>query len=525
MTERGFSMGNGLPSMPLESHCLDLHSIVCADGLTDDPSVRLSPEAIADIQQLLTILDQLHAPDSGWPDELPKTPEAIAPYVAEEVDRVLDQDWSPVSDPVLSRGQSCGQSIGKGAIASPVEPSHLTLEAWLSHLMWQVVCSDWTMMQWLEGVAAWQLRSEDHAEDESEDRSKDHSEDELEGQSEDQEESGLVRLMPCIEFSFDDHQTRLDLTTYRSPAACLPAETVLRTVRLSKAEETTVAALLDRITDGLSMVPVLRSLLAGQSIRLLQPGQQWQTVTVSMGVGLEFRPYPVEAIMGGDRTGWPNLQVQFTPTDWRLQVQSMLVQTQQRRAIEAKAFQWRTIAQQDDAVFELVRQADELVAQFKHPLWQTHCTVVENAIALQDLNHWLIWNLSRCDDRVMQLLGGVAMRSLQPGQGWQSGRLRLVAALQIETPNRTLAIDLATGQRLTADAIDQRAIVQSLGTDWTAPAIPASDLLASVQQNIGDRSPVVQPFQEPVDIELRDARGDRLGTGTLQLRLFLEWVA
>lgn len=486
--DRGSLVGMGESSL-----ALDLHSIVAAG---EWPAMELNAATIADIQQLLMILEQLYAPESGWPEDLPKTPEAIAPYVAEEVDRVLDRDWSSRSATPPSVGP-CQDADSRSSVA----PTYLTLEAWLSQLLWQVVCSDWTVMALLEGVAAWRSQPDPSGRD----------------------DAGLIRLIPCLDVTAGETHQRLDLTTYRAPAPWLPADTVVRLAdtRPWTNDGITVDALLNQITDWLSMVPMLRSLLATQPMQWLEPGQSWQSVTVSLKLGLEFRPYPIDELMGGDRTGWPNLQVHFTQSDWRSQMQSRLAQMQQRRAIEERGTQWQAIAPTGN-VLELVRQADELVSHVSHPRWQTHCTVLNDAIALHDLNHWLIWHLSRSDDRVMRLLGGLSMRSLQPGQGWQSGMLRLVAALHIDTPNRPLAIDLATGQRLTADAMDSRTILQALG-DWTSPAIAAADWLASLQQAICDRTPVLQ-LQEPTAIELRDARGDRLGSGMLHLRLFLEWV-
>ncbi len=478
-SDRGLSMGHA------SQMSLDLHSIVSIEGMAA-PSGRLHPAAIADVQQLLTILAQLHAPDSGWPEALPKTPEAIAPYVAEEVDRVLDWDWSPPSQSAEGEPRARGRAIALSHTAS----HHLTLEAWLADLLWQVVCSDWTVMQMLEGMRATRSRLDSG-----------------------QEQSGMVRLIPCLEL---DGCHPIDLTTYRPPTAWLDPDTSLHIDDARLSEIARVAEQLHTIRDWLSMVPALRSLDGGR-IQLLQPGQAWQTVTVALRLGLEFRPYPADERMQGDRRS--NMQVQFTQAGWRSQMQTMLVKMQQRQAITDYAGQ--AIAQ--PTALEWVRQADELVAHCNQPLWQTHSTVLASAIALDDLNHWLLWNLSRSAKPVMQLLGGVSMRSLQPGHGWQAGTVRLVAALQINTSNRTLAIDLATGQRLTATAMDTSILLQP-GMDWTAPAIPVPELLASVQQDIRDRTPVLQ-LQEPTDIELRDARGDRLGQGTLQLQLFLEWAS
>ncbi|NJR66656.1 MAG: hypothetical protein HC772_17230 [Leptolyngbyaceae cyanobacterium CRU_2_3] len=71
---------------------------------------------------------------------------------------------------------------------------------------------------------------------------------------------------------------------------------------------------------------------------------------------------------------------------------------------------------------------------------------IQNYVCLKDLTPWLLWGIARSAYGTMGLLEGVPATVLQPDQHWRNGILRLVALLEVRTPNFFYRFDLATQQ-------------------------------------------------------------------------------
>ena len=53
-------------------------------------AVEPSSKAIAAMQQLMAVVEQLRSPTSGWQPDQPQTPDQLLPYVSEEACNLLD---------------------------------------------------------------------------------------------------------------------------------------------------------------------------------------------------------------------------------------------------------------------------------------------------------------------------------------------------------------------------------------------------------------------------------------------------
>lgn len=71
--------------------------------------------------------------------------------------------------------------------------------------------------------------------------------------------------------------------------------------------------------------------------------------------------------------------------------------------------------------------------------------LLQQPAVLDDWVRVLLWYVIRSHAAIMTLMGGVRARLLQPGYLWQSGTLRLVPILLLQTSHETWSIDLAAG--------------------------------------------------------------------------------
>jgi hypothetical protein len=495
MTDPSRPTDNGLKASGLHAIVLRFSDAV-PEGL-GGRSPGLAPDTVAAIYALVAMVDHLQTPGSGWPSDRPQTPEAIAPYVAEEIDRVLDL-WPQPPPP------SAWDRIG--AIApgwpSPHQDYYIDLEAWLSRLLWAVVRGSEQAMQWMEGVAA-ELAPGDN---------------------------GRLRLVPCGCLILEEPLT-FDLTTQQSPPALLPEETPVRSPHLSP-EDTTIAHLLAQLRDHLeTTTPRLQPLLAGLPVAVLHPGQSWEIGTMQLRLGVEFIPDPANqpAFTAPEAPGECAAHPQITLTSNVPSAETQGAPLNLRRdqgidAILQTADAWRAIAQHPSDLAAWVRQSHEILAMLRHPAWEHQRTLVNQAWPLSHWRRCLLWHLSRSAYPVMQLLGGIAIHLLQPAQDWQAGTLRLWAGLRLRTDTQRYLVDVTTGQNTPAphSLMSPGAIARPQASGWSPAVIPLGDLQETIIHELYQAVPLLNYLRSPVPVQVQGDDPQCLEPGTLQLEMQLE---
>lgn len=95
----------------------------------------------------MQITRELCAPDSGWPDDLPQTPENLLPYVADEVDELAE----------TLHQASLGTKLDRSDVRADLGHNHLPSTQLISDLttdwLWAIAASTPVAMKLLEGVA------------------------------------------------------------------------------------------------------------------------------------------------------------------------------------------------------------------------------------------------------------------------------------------------------------------------------------------------------------------------------------
>lgn len=462
------------------------------------------PEPVAKtLNALVSMVAQLQDPDSGWPSDLPQTPETIAPYVAEEIDRVLDA-WSETSttpttsllDAIAPGGWSCYPS------------RYIDLETWRSRLLWTVMQGSAIAMQWMEGLEGTVIQSHDAA-----------------------PMQGQVRLVPYGILTLD-WPIAFDLTTQHPPAALLAPQVLIQsqTAETQGLDQTprSVEDLLETLLDGLRVTtPRLKALLDGQTVDVLQPGQAWQSGQIQLQFGFEFIPHAVSTVHGvATPTSSSSLTTRFTLQEpGQTALRAAVIDHQRRGAIAQRAESWQAIARMPTAqsVGNWVYQACHITERLRHPALTYHQTLLHDTILLSHWQRWLLWHLSRSAYPVMQLLGGISVQLLQPGAPWQAGTLRLWAGLHVMTERQPRLIDLTTGyvQDQPHPSIHSDAIARpALG--GRSDIIPVNALQTAVLEQCC-HTPLLEQLRSPLPVDLWEAESDRPIPATLQLDLHLEF--
>jgi hypothetical protein len=151
-------------------------------------------------------------------------------------------------------------------------------------------------------------------------------------------------------------------------------------------------------------------------------------------------------------------------------------------------------------------------------------TTLPGYLLVEELIPRLLWYVARGSYDLMRLLCGVEASVFQPGQGWQTGIVRLVAILDAKfDSDRHWALDLATYQPPTTVLTEQVLIRSEHETFCPQPTWVAS-LTQHLLQQIQTVTPEALTFIEPAVVELL-APSQGWQTCTLQLQLAFEFTA
>ncbi|HIK42614.1 MAG TPA: hypothetical protein IGS51_18905 [Thermoleptolyngbya sp. M55_K2018_002] len=311
------------------------------------------------------------------------------------------------------------------------------------------------------------------------------------------------------------------------------------------------------------VTPALSPLLVGLPIQLLLPEYDWQPATLRLHLELEFVPgglpasseLPNAVAAGASEASEPHdappsndeetlpTTLQFTPGAWLQRYCTHL----RDYALAHQALHLSGCRMVSEAVFPL--PAEEVVPR-----------LVADACLLLDLQNYsplfapieswqdrmpgdrlrsrLLWSLSRSSPALMQLLGGVKVRMLQPEAPWDAGTLRLLVTLKLQTPEMDWYIDLATGQMpeptvfpLAADVVLQAGDLEfEAQPDAALPPLslqqptPLKQLTDHVMQQIETDVPEVHLLLEGAAVDLWSDADPEPHPATLQVLVDFDFV-
>lgn len=407
---------------------------------------RLGPTVNPALQQALgqlaDIVLSLRSPASGWPADLPFTPEALLPYVGEEVGEVLDLLGQTTNEQAAVEGATGG--TGAAVVMS--------IPDLIPHVLWMLASSSYEVMHLIEGIKSRVYHGETAY------------------------TVRVIRLVPVLLLVTEDQRYALDLATQTDPSPSLCLEDGVQLRLLDNDLDSQPIQVSDLIAQIVQLVsygqPALHKLLTtGCPVTAVRPFQAWQTGQLRLhlhlaDMGVLSRPDEGTA-MGIETAGTPRPDAlpaaspaftldDFAETlvedvesphtgvfgDWLTFTDEAWVQRFLRAAVQ----QMMTQGMGSLAPGIGVDGADPELAWVRLAHWATGLvqgpnglfkhTFVQDSALVADVWPRLRWYLAQSSERVMQLMGGVPAQLLCPGRNWQQGVLSLRSLMHLTTTDR-----------------------------------------------------------------------------------------
>ncbi|MDX2228582.1 MAG: hypothetical protein NW220_03020 [Leptolyngbyaceae cyanobacterium bins.349] len=498
--------------------------------------------ALNAMQQLVDVISSLRssAQEGSSPPSL--TPATLHPYVSDEAYELLE---------------ALQQASASPPSHAAAIPSWTLLDALSPKLLWAVARSSYPTLQFVEGVPAkvcfppteWQ--------------------------------SGILRLAVILQLETAGSRVELDLALGRSPQPDLEPHcriqleadhfagveyppTLEEGLLLERSPEW-LTQQLQETTDRLESVqPALHAWLTGVPVDLLLPNDVWQGGTLRLRLTFDFLPQPQGATqqahlnpidaelleeleptpstrleMGDRLLVQPTTPITVVEMPFPPAIATTMIRLAEPATLEkfiGYAMQLELIVSvnrlqaqgqqpgQQDVLLPLVQEAARL-ADLTTAIATTHFCLLQPELLLDELLPKLLWHLTRSSFTATEWLGGVPAIVYQPQTNWQSGTLRLVMGLNLQTHlERAQAehwfIDLATGRFLTAEGwhLEAGAIAQ-LHPPTSTELVPIEQLQAQLQHNLA-AAPELACLSQGVMVEwLTPAHDWQVGQLTLQAGL------
>jgi hypothetical protein len=488
-------------------------------------------QVVRAMQTLMALVDEVRSPENGWDADTPPTPEAIAPYVGDEACDLLE---------ALEAGGVRPFSTNEAdqPKPTPLWTPYCTLDSLTPMLLWGLARSAVEVMRLLESVPATVAPAGAVR------------------------QRGRLRLAAVLALHAENDTQRYDLVMHqpgRSPLS--PDAQVYELDGEGLSAALTAGQILTAIAQRIELsTPALSPLLVGLPIQLLLPEHDWQPATLRLHLELEFLPGVLPVMLqkpDGCLAGTseqPDVQpsdaedalpttLQFTPGAWLQRYCTHL----SNHALAHQILNLKGCRTVTEAPFPLsVEEAvPRLVADASLLLdLSTHSPLLAPVERWQDrmqgdrLRSRLLWSLSRSSPALMQLLGGVKVRLLQPEAPWDAGTLRLLVTLKLQTPEMDWYIDLATGQMpkptvfpLAADVVVQAGDLELAAQPDAALPLrslhqptPLEQLTEHVMQQIETAVPEVHLLLEGAAVDLWSDTDPEPHPATLQVLVDFDFV-
>ncbi len=496
-----------------------------------------SGRVVRAMQTLMALVDEVRSPENGWDANSLPTPEAIAPYVADEACDLLE---ALEASATLETGAADGASSTAADLpqSSALWTPYCTLDSLTPKLLWGLARSAVEVMRLLESVSATVAPAGTVR------------------------QRGRLRLAAVLELHAEDSTQRHDLVMHQLGQSLLsPDAQVYELDGAAISKTLTAGQILAAIAQQVElMTPALSPLLVGLPIQLLLPEHDWQPATLRLHLALEFLPGGLPAAVewtNGSSAGTSELpdnsplydrealptQIQFTPGAWLQRYCTHL----KDQALAHQILNLSGCRLVTEAVFPL--PAEEIVPRLVSDACllldlQTDSPLFAPIESWQDrmqgdrLRSRLLWSLSRSSPALMQLLGGIKVRMLQPEAPWDAGRLRLLVTLKLQTPEMDWYIDLATGQMpeptvfpLASDVVLQAGDLEfDAQPDAALPPLslqqptPLKQLTDHVMQQIETNVPEVYLLLEGAAVDLWSDADPDPHPATLQVLIDFDFV-
>ncbi len=172
----------------------------------------------------------------------------------------------------------------------------------------------------------------------------------------------------------------------------------------------------------------------------------------------------------------------------------------------------------EDEAYEVLAALERHADRAEKTLPGAKNHVLQRYVAIDSLVPRLLWYIARSHYDVMQLLGGIETRILDPDGEWRSGILRLAAILDAEIADDHWQLDLATLQP-PQPALDDAILIEEPHIPHQEPLSTAA-WLARIRDRLQTETPEIRLFLEQISVEVLKP-GHDWQSGLIKLQLAL----
>ena len=509
---------------------------------------EISPVIFDAWEKLVKIVVELLSPASGWPPELPQTPENILAYVNEEASEFLDTiqlEFIRENLTLKTRKNSTFTTA-----------YYILIEDLIPRLLWYIARSSDDIIRLLTGVEARVFQNSGVG------------------------YQGILRLSAILTLDIPTSWS-IDLATNQPPKFCINSEDRIQCdasylCRYPVNKESLIKEIQKRIENA---SPEIMAFINQTNLEVLKPGKDWQFGNIQLGFDFDFianleiqefsqdlRDQNIDnfdqvvvldshsKLAPKVKDFWENLSIfecklKFITAEDRsryylaIMQQSLakliaelpIVSPVKTQDIEFAGIELSILGldnseflDEDLEFLDSDIEANNLVVQ-NHNLNTENLIIYvinsawgvamrlqlpENSanltnlgtpeILMADLTFNLLWNIIRSSYNVMQLVGGVAAKVLQPRGIWQNGTLCLVMILELDLGNRKFYIDVATGQfRNSTKFLASKAIAISQESVLCQEAVELGGLGQRIIDELRESSPEINLWIDGMGVELR----------------------
>jgi hypothetical protein len=483
------------------------------------PTPVISTEVARAMQRLIQLISELRSPTSGWPTDLPQTPEAIAPYILDETQEVLE---------ALQNGQSPSNVDEKTLnedFSRTLLQRHFAIREVEPWLLWWVGRSAYEAMGLLEGAAARMLQPDCGW------------------------QTGILRLVVGLKIDLARLSQSLDLVTHQPLPSVLPSNTLVQIpdYALYRQPQEVGNLIQTLVTQIRATSPAIDQLIHGVQVNALVPQQHWQIGSIQLDIGFEFIADTTEVAtpdnLGLDRTMPTESSssdatqsskpftpiVIFTDPNWLERYRLSIAQQQIARSLPKlpvfAAIHEPKLLLPDDCISELIKDACELADLLRNSPIPANRNFLQQPLRLDDLLLRVLWYFNCSAYEVMQLVSGIRAKILEPGQNWQKGILRALVHLTVKTSELEWCLDLAArrGCKPSSFLVSKQAIAHSKTHSWCQQPELLEHLEGKIMQQLQENTPEIQLLLEGTNVDLLSA-AEHWQSAVVQLGVEFEFI-
>ena len=254
---------------PLTSEILTQTVLQLKEGglplLNHQDAWQVTPEVLAAMERLMTIVDWVRSPAGGWPSDREVNPENLLPYVMDEALEVLDcleKSWMQLGLPANHPFAPLQKLLNDRIILSDA----------IAQLLWGVARASIETMQLLGGMPAELFQA-----------GKDWT-------------PGILRLMAVLTVQTPNFQWQMDLVTAAPPLPELHPDSL---VRWSASSIFWAEGLLQSLqtTIAQNTLPLHNLLQQAVPSEIIAPSQGWEKGTLHLSLGFTFAPHATKPVL------------------------------------------------------------------------------------------------------------------------------------------------------------------------------------------------------------------------------------